>query len=139
MAANVKRSPTFLVGTEKQRGLLDEFQRRDQHFTEEYQKNKPLCFSARAYQKTHPGKMKNGHKDADATLASPMLLGVADGVSQLEEFGMDASELPKELLEKCEELGMSQLLLDRPVNPQDSYRGPVSLLEKCEELGMSQL
>jgi len=132
-AGDMLRSPTFLVGTEKQRGLLDEFQRRDQHFTEEYQKNKPLCFSARAYQKTHPGKMKNGHKDADATLASPMLLGVADGVSQLEEFGMDASELPKELLEKCEELGMNQLIPDRPVNPQDSYRGPVSLLKEAYE------
>jgi serine/threonine protein phosphatase PrpC len=133
MAGDMLRSPTFLVGTEKQRGLLDEFQRRDQHFTEEYQKNKPLCFSARAYQKTHPGKMKNGHKDADATLASPMLLGVADGVSQLEEFGMDASELPNELLRTCEELGMSQLIPGRPVNPQDAYRGPVSLLKEAYE------
>merc|ERR1719422_251223 len=131
--ADMLRSPTFLVGTEKQRGLLDEFQRRDQHFTEEYQKNKPLCFSARAFQKTHPGKMKNGHKDADATLASPMLLGVADGVSQLEEFGMDASELPNELLRTCEELGMSQLIPDRPLNPQDAYRGPVSLLKEAYE------
>jgi len=126
-------SPTFLVGTEKQRGLLDEFQRRDQHFSEEYQHNKPLCFSARAYQKTHPGKMRFGHKDADATLASPMLLGVADGVSQLEEFGMDASELPNELLRSCESLGMSQLIPDRPVNPQDSYCGPVSLLKEAYE------
>merc|ERR1719145_464017 len=110
MAEAMKRSPTFLVGTDKQRGLLDEFQRRDQHFTEEYQKNKPLCFSARGYQKTHPGKVQNGHKDADATLASPMMLGVADGVSQLEEYGMDASELPQELLKVCEELAMSQLV-----------------------------
>jgi len=131
--ADMLRSPTFLVGTDKQRGLLDEFQRRDQHFAEEYQKNKPLCFSARAYQRTHPGKMKNGHKDADATLASPMLLGVADGVSQLEEFGMDASELPNELLRTCEELGMSQLIPDRPISPQDAYRGPVSLLKEAYE------
>jgi serine/threonine protein phosphatase PrpC len=132
-AKDMMRAPTFLVGTEKQRGLLDEFQRRDQHFTEEYQKNKPLCFSARSYQKTHPGKMKNGHKDADACLASPMLLGVADGVSQLEEFGMDASELPNELLRTCEELAMAQLIPDRPVNPQDAYRGPVSLLKEAYE------
>lgn len=129
----VTRSPTFLVGTERQRGLLDEFQRRDQHFTEEYQKNKPLCFSAKTYQKTHPGKLKIGHKDADATLASPMLLGVADGVSQLEEFGMDASELPNELLRVCEELGMNQLIPDRPVSPQDAYRGPVYLLKEAYE------
>mmetsp|Transcript_31168 Transcript_31168/g.92778 ORF Transcript_31168/g.92778 Transcript_31168/m.92778 type:complete len:411 (-) Transcript_31168:61-1293(-) len=139
MAREVLRSPTFLVGTERQRSILDEFQRRDQHFAEEYQKNKPLCFSAKAYQKTHPGKMRIGHKDADATLASPMLLGVADGVSQIEEFGMDASELPQELLRSCEHLGMSQLIPNRPVNPQDAYRGPVSLLkdayEETESLG----
>lgn len=131
--AQMQNSPTFLVGSEQQRHILDDFQKRDQHFTEEYSKNKPLCFSARAYQKTHPGKMKHGHKDADATLASPMLLGVADGVSQLEEFGMDASELPKELLKVCEELAMNQLIPDRPVNPQDAYRGPVSLLKEAYE------
>eukprot|EP00435_Cladocopium_sp_Y103_P063287 s147_g24.t2 len=50
-------------GTEKQRGLLNEFSRRDQHFTEEYQKNKPLCFSAKTYQRTHPKKMSLGHKE----------------------------------------------------------------------------
>ncbi|CAE8743728.1 unnamed protein product, partial [Polarella glacialis] len=99
----------------------------------EYSKNKPLCFSARAYQKTHPGKMTGGHKDADATLASPMLLGVADGVSQLEEFGMDASELPQELLRICEDLAMNQLIPDRPVNPQDAYRGPIALLKEAYE------
>ena len=31
-------------------------------------------------------------------------VGVADGVSQLEEFGIDASELPNELMRVCEEL-----------------------------------
>mmetsp|Transcript_36013 Transcript_36013/g.83783 ORF Transcript_36013/g.83783 Transcript_36013/m.83783 type:complete len:404 (+) Transcript_36013:36-1247(+) len=129
----VKRSPTFLVGTDKQRGILDEFQRREQHFTEEYQKNKPLCFSARAYQQTHPAKVKMGYKDADATLTSPMLLGVCDGVSQLEEFNMDPSLLPNELLRTCEELAMMQLMPDMPVSPQDSYRGPISLLKEAYE------
>lgn len=129
----VQRSPTFLVGTDRQRGILDEFQRRDQQFSEAYQKNKPLCFNARAYQKTHPGKAQLNHKDADATLASPMLLGVADGVSQLEEFGLDASELPNELLATCEELAISQLIPDGPVSPQDLYRGPVSLLKDAYE------
>jgi serine/threonine protein phosphatase PrpC len=132
------RSPTFLVGANKQQKILDEFQKREQHFTEEYQKNKPLCFSARSYQLTHPGKNRpdahgNVHKDADATLASPMLVGVADGVSQLEEFGIDASELPNELLKTCEELAMSQLIPDRPVSPADAYRGPVSLLKDAYE------
>merc|ERR1719498_1779215 len=125
-----------------QRTIMDEFQKREQHFTEEYQKNKPLCFSARAYQLTHPGKMRPDstgriHKDADATLASPMLVGVADGVSQLEEFGIDASELPNELLKACEELGMSQLIPDRPVSPADAYRGPVSLLKDAYEATQS--
>jgi serine/threonine protein phosphatase PrpC len=133
-AAALGRSPTFLVDKDKQRNILDEFQKRDQHFSEEYQKNKPLCFSARGYQKTHPGKVQSGHKDADATLASPMLLGVADGVSQLEEFGIDASQLPIELLRVCEELAMSQLIPTHGrVAPQDSYRGPVSLLKEAYE------
>jgi len=129
----VLRSPTFLVGTEKQRTLLSEFSRKEQHFNEEYQKNKPLCFSAKSYQRTHPKKLSLGHKDADATLASPMILGVADGVSQLEEFGMDASQLPRELLRICEDLGMNQLIPDRQVNPQEAYQGPVSLLKEAYE------
>mmetsp|Transcript_124704 Transcript_124704/g.347278 ORF Transcript_124704/g.347278 Transcript_124704/m.347278 type:complete len:409 (-) Transcript_124704:111-1337(-) len=133
MAEQIKRSPTFLVGTDKQRGILDEFRRSEQHFTEEYQKNKPLCFTARAYQQTHPAKVKLGYKDADATLTSPMLLGVCDGVSQLEEFHMDPSLLPNELLQTCEELAMNQLMPDMAVSPQDAYRGPISLLKEAYE------
>lgn len=127
------RSPTFLVGAEKQRHLLDEFQKRGQHLSEAYQKNKPLCFNASAYQKTHPQKAGNGHKDADATLVSPMLLGVADGVSQIEEFGMDASELPNELLKTCEELAMMQLIPDRMPRGGDQYMGPVQLMKEAYE------
>ncbi|CAE8613620.1 unnamed protein product, partial [Polarella glacialis] len=115
----MSRSPTFLVGTAQQREILSEFQKREQHFTEEYQKNKPLCFSARAYQQTHPAKVRMGYKDADATLTSPMLLGVCDGVSQLEEFNMDPSLLPNELLRVCEELAMQQLMPDANVSPHD--------------------
>jgi len=139
----VQRSPTFLVGTERQRGILQDFQRREQQFSEHYHKNKPLCFSARAYQKTHPGKAQLNHKDADATLVSPMLLGVADGVSQLEDFGLDAALLPKELLRTCEELSVNQLIPGSPVSPLDSYRGPVSLLkdayEATESLGSTTI
>lgn len=133
----VGRSPTFLVGTGKQRETLDGFQKREQNFSEEYQKNKPLCFSARSYQKTHPGKMRVGrdgrvHKDADATLASPMMLGIADGVSQLEEYGIDASRLPHELLKACEELAMDQLAPEN-IDPSQAYGGPVALLEEAYE------
>lgn len=132
------RSPTFLVGTGRQRDTLDNFQKREQHFTEEFQKNKPLCFSARSYQMTHPGKLRTDrhgrvHKDADATLASPMMLGVADGVSQLEDFGIDASELPNELLRACEELAMNQLVPENIDETQEHYRGPVSLLKEAYE------
>jgi len=129
----MSRSPTFLVGTAQQREILSEFQKREQHFTEEYQKNKPLCFSARAYQQTHPAKVRMGYKDADATLTSPMLLGVCDGVSQLEEFNMDPSLLPNELLRVCEELAMQQLMPDANVSPHDQYRGPISLLKEAYE------
>jgi serine/threonine protein phosphatase PrpC len=71
-----------------------------------------------------------------------MLLGVADGVSQIEDFGIDASELPNELLRACEELAMAQLMPDADsmmVSPEDSYDGPVSLMkaayESTESLG----
>eukprot|EP00928_Gymnodinium_smaydae_P019283 TRINITY_DN17388_c0_g1_i1.p1 TRINITY_DN17388_c0_g1~~TRINITY_DN17388_c0_g1_i1.p1 ORF type:complete len:418 (+),score=79.73 TRINITY_DN17388_c0_g1_i1:87-1340(+) len=135
---DMHRSPTFLVNSDKQKNILQEFQKREQHFTEEYQKNKPLCFSARAFQQTHPSKVRMGYKDADATLTSPMLLGVCDGVSQLEEFGMDPSELPIELLRTCEDLAMLQLIPDdenglRSSNAKDAYKGPISLLKEAYE------
>lgn len=127
------RSPTFLVESAKARAQLANFRKSEQHFEEQYQKNKPLCFSARAFQRTHPSKIRMGYKDADATLTSPMLLGVCDGVSQLEEYGMDPAILPHELLQVCEELAMQQLVPDGPVNPQDAYRGPIHLLKEAYE------
>jgi protein phosphatase PTC7 len=124
------RSPTFVVGSDTQRGTLDALVRREQHFSEQYGKNKPLCFNARAYQATHPQKMKKGVKDADATLCSPMLVAVADGVSQIEEFGIDASELPNELLQSVEELAFNQLL---PGHTTEEYCGPISLMRDAYE------
>merc|ERR1719215_1995452 len=101
------RSPTFLVNSQTQQYNLEQLKRREQHLAEQYQKGKPLSFNAGAYQKTHPQKAaKPGHIDADVTLVSPMLIGVADGVSQIAEYGLDPSELPKELLKACEELVM---------------------------------
>lgn len=75
----------------------------------------------------------NGHRDADATLVSPMLVGIADGVSQIEEFGIDASELPNELLGAIEELAVGQLLPDKVARPQDQYRGPINMLKEAYE------
>jgi len=131
------RSPTFLVGTASQRHNLDQLQRRGEHLAEEYQKNKPLCFSAGAYQKTHPQKAAQGHRDADATLVSPMLLGCADGVSQVEEFGIDSSELPNELLEACEKVAMAQLVPDRLGHLEGSYRGPIPLMREAYQMTRS--
>mmetsp|Transcript_58560 Transcript_58560/g.110188 ORF Transcript_58560/g.110188 Transcript_58560/m.110188 type:complete len:405 (+) Transcript_58560:64-1278(+) len=131
--ADMTRSPTFFVPADRARHVLEDFQRREQNLAEEYQKYKPLCMNARAYQKTHPSKLRMGHKDADATLTSPVLIGVADGVSQVEDFGIDASELPHELLRVCEELAMQCLIPGVPVAPQDAYRGPIPLLRDAFE------
>merc|ERR1719281_1521181 len=104
------RSPTFVVPSQQQQGTLDALVKREQHFSEQYSKNKPLCFNAKAFQRTHPKKAEKGKKDADATLVSPMLVAIADGVSQIEEFGIDASLLPNEILNNVEELAIRQLL-----------------------------
>lgn len=128
--ADFGRSPTFVVGSDRQRGTLDSMVRREQHFSEEFQKNKPLCFNAKSYQKTHPVKALKGQRDADATLCSPMLVGIADGVSQIEEFGIDASELPNELLNAIEELAVSQLL---PGQETEEYCGPISMVRDAYE------
>merc|ERR1719420_2798275 len=123
--AELGRSPTFVIGSEQQQGTLDSLVRREQHFSEQYQKNKPLCFNAKAFQKTHPKKAAEGHTDADATLVSPMLVGIADGVSQIEEFGIDPSELPNELLNAIEEQAVEQLL---PGQETADYLGPISMM-----------
>lgn len=128
------RSPTFLVGAVQQQHNLDDFKRHDQHLSEQYSKNKPLCFNANTYQLTHPRKAAKGCRDADAALTSPMMLGVADGVSQIEDFGIDASALPKELLKACEELAMYQLCPeDQATHPSDAYMGPVCLMKEAYE------
>lgn len=125
------RSPTFLVGAASQRQNLDNLVRREEHLAEEYCKNKPLCFAAGAYQKTHPQKAQTGHRDADATVVSPMMLGVADGVSQVEEFGIDSSELPNELLQACERVANSELVPDKGGRLAGSYRGPIPLMKEA--------
>lgn len=133
-AQELGRSPTFVVDSERQKGTLDVLVRREQHFSEQYSKNKPLCFNAKAFQKTHPKKAaqakKLGRKDADATLISPMLVGIADGVSQIEEFGIDASELPNELLNAVEEQAIAQLL---PGQETEEYCGPISMMREAYE------
>lgn len=128
------RSPTFVVGADRQKGTLDALVRREQHFSEQYSRNKPLCFNGKPFQQTHPKKAaqakKLGRKDADATLVSPMLLGIADGVSQIEEFGIDASILPNDLLDVIEEQAIAQLL---PGQETEEYLGPISMMRDAYE------
>lgn len=132
MQRSFGRSPTFLVNTEQQRSNLDALVRREQHFAEQYQKNKPLMFNGNAFQKTHPQKASVlGHRDADATVVSPMLLGCADGVSQIEEFGIDASKLPRELLDACEDQAMNLLVPDEAGKISGAYEGPVPLMREA--------
>jgi protein phosphatase PTC7 len=143
-ATELGRSPTFVVDSERQRGTLDVLVRREQHFSEQYSRNKPLCFNAKPFQKTHPKKAniarQLGRKDADATLVSPMLVAIADGVSQIEEFGIDASVLPNELLNAIEERAVSQLL---PGQETEEYLGPISMMrdayEATESLGSTTI
>ncbi|CAK0883242.1 unnamed protein product [Prorocentrum cordatum] len=129
----VLRTPTFYVETEEQRKILSTFQKHTDFIQEEVHKNKTLCFSAQAYQKQHPDKTRKGIRDADVTLGSPMILGVADGVSQIEDFGIDASLLPKDLLRHCQDLGAAQLTPGHKAGPQDKYRGPIPLLKDAFE------
>mmetsp|Transcript_7146 Transcript_7146/g.11773 ORF Transcript_7146/g.11773 Transcript_7146/m.11773 type:complete len:460 (+) Transcript_7146:52-1431(+) len=137
-ATELGRSPTFVVDSERQRGTLDVLVRREQHFSEQYSKNKPLCFNAKPFQKTHPKKAaigrQLGRKDADATLVSPMLVAIADGVSQIEEFGIDASLLPNELLNNVEELAVRQLL---PGQESEEYLGPITMMREAYESSKS--
>eukprot|EP00928_Gymnodinium_smaydae_P072522 TRINITY_DN55873_c0_g1_i1.p1 TRINITY_DN55873_c0_g1~~TRINITY_DN55873_c0_g1_i1.p1 ORF type:complete len:443 (+),score=87.90 TRINITY_DN55873_c0_g1_i1:121-1329(+) len=127
---NMQRTPTFVVEKGDQLRVLDAMQRREQHFDEDYKRNKPLCFNARAYQKTHPAKV--GRTDADATYVAPMMLGVADGVSQIEDFGIDPSELPQELLSAAGELCFDQLFPAMNRQPVD-YKGPIPLMLEAFE------
>lgn len=123
------RSPTFLVGNAQQAQLLDEFHRHEQVLSEQYLKNKPLSFHGQAFQRQHPAKRDS--TDADVTLAAPMLVGVADGVSQIEDFGIDPSELPRELLQAVEELAIDQLVPGH--EGHDVYRGPIPLMREAFE------
>jgi len=127
----VLRTPTFYVETEQQRRILSTFHKNTEDIQEEVHKNKTLCFNAQAYQKQHPDKTRKGIRDADVTLGSPMILGVADGVSQVEEFGIDASLLPKELMMHCQDLGDAQLTPGHRSRQQDKYRGPIPLLTEA--------
>lgn len=60
-------------------------------------------FSAFA-SRQHPIKRNLGMVDADAVEETPVLLGVCDGVSEVQKLGISPDELPRELLTRCREL-----------------------------------
>merc|ERR1719162_2780281 len=64
-----------------------------------------------------------------------MMLAVADGVSQIEDFGIDPSELPHELLAACNELALDQLFPDasKQSSKDDPYLGPIPLMKRAFE------
>jgi len=129
-AKQLPRTGTFFAEASNQLNSLAALQRREQQLAELYTKNKPLCFNGAAYQKTHPIKASRGRKDADVTLTTTSVLGVADGVSQIEDYGIDASLLPKDLLRRCEILAEDQL---RPGSREGAYRGPIPLVRQAFE------
>merc|ERR1719247_3132187 len=109
MSCQWRGSRHFFLPSALRKDLLQGLQKREQFFDDAEPANKHLCFSASAFQRTHPGMMRpdwdgNVHIDADVTLVSPFVLGVADGVSSLkEDLGVNGSELPTELLSACQE------------------------------------
>lgn len=124
------RTPTFFVPSTNQQANLAALTRREQRLAEVYVQNKPLGMHGSTYQKTHPVKAQKGRKDADATVATHYLVGVADGVSQIEDFGIDASELPQELLKHCKQIASAKL---RPDAPDGTYTGPIPVVREAFE------
>jgi len=133
------REGTFIISADQQRSALSAYQQiRERHLSQSSQASKPLSFSARSFQRTHPGMMRPDrkgviHTDADATLVSLMLVGVADGISSLDVLEIDGSELPNELLQAAKEIAMQQLVSHQTGLPDDSYGGPISLLKEAYE------
>mmetsp|Transcript_45530 Transcript_45530/g.97617 ORF Transcript_45530/g.97617 Transcript_45530/m.97617 type:complete len:412 (+) Transcript_45530:272-1507(+) len=121
------RTQTFFVQANDQRVNLEQLQRREQRLAETYHRSKPLVFNSSAYQRTHPVKVAKGKRDADVTCATTTVLGVADGVSQIEEYGIDPSLLPKELLRQCEKLATDQLYPDQ----RHCYSGPINIVHEA--------
>lgn len=66
-----------------------------------------------------------------AVVASPVLLGLCCGDPHLAHEGCDPGELPRELLNACEELAAEQLEVTRSGHRLAPYRGPVEMLKEA--------
>jgi len=84
-----------------------------------------LCFLPGVCKIQHPDKSKAGAIDADAVVLSSHFLGVCDGVSQVEQFGIRPDELPVELLKECVAAAEAQL---EPTGNPNAYAGLIELL-----------
>merc|ERR1719247_3724212 len=84
-----------------------------------------LCFLPGVCKIQHPDKSKAGAIDADAVVLSSHFLGVCDGVSQVEQFGIRPDELPVALLRECAHAAEAQL---EPHGNPDAYGGLIELL-----------
>merc|ERR1719195_489346 len=58
-----------------------------------------LRFISASASKQHPIKSEMGMIDADWTEESPTLLGICDGVSEVQRLGIRPDDLPRELLQ----------------------------------------
>lgn len=63
-----------------------------------------LRFHSASSMKQHPIKQNMGMIEADAVEESPALLGVCDGVSEVQKLGISPDEFPRELLAQCREI-----------------------------------
>lgn len=63
-----------------------------------------LRFHSASSMKQHPIKQNMGMIEADAVEESPALLGVCDGVSEVQKMGIPPDEFPRELLAQCREI-----------------------------------
>eukprot|EP00397_Hematodinium_sp_SG-2012_P043520 GEMP01048394.1.p1 GENE.GEMP01048394.1~~GEMP01048394.1.p1 ORF type:complete len:364 (+),score=95.91 GEMP01048394.1:168-1259(+) len=80
----------------------------------------PLRFLGSQCSRQHPLKTKMGAIFADACELSSTMLGICDGVSEVQNFGIDPALLPKELLLRCKELIESKELSER--SPEPNYQ-----------------
>ncbi|CAD7955917.1 unnamed protein product [Amoebophrya sp. A120] len=135
----LQRASTFLVGTQQQRHNLAEFKKDERETVEatwQRKKDVALCFQSESYGDIHPQKVAMKATFADAVITTPMLTGVMDGVSQLEEYGYNPMDLPDALCRACEELAYQQLMPEEKSlhsKPKEIYKGPVSLLTDAYE------
>eukprot|EP00914_Ancora_sagittata_P027712 GHVO01054141.1.p2 GENE.GHVO01054141.1~~GHVO01054141.1.p2 ORF type:complete len:499 (+),score=61.52 GHVO01054141.1:656-2152(+) len=96
-------------------------------------RNRKVAIRASAKSAQHPLKkaLSEEAANADAFLVSPLVLGVADGVSSVELEGFDASQLPMELLLCC------AFLQEQHTEDQESFKRMVDSC--CPETDWSQV